>query len=82
MAIDVGSFIESETFKKISGNICRELRSSKKAPGRDRIYTAGEKEYEMEKIRRKEGIPINRSIQQDISTMKKGLRLDQYIFEF
>lgn len=82
MAINVGSFIEPETFKKIAGNICRELRSSKKAPGRDRIYTAGEKEYEMEKIRRREGIPINRSIQQDILTMKEGLKLNQYTFEF
>lgn len=82
IAINVESFIELETFKKTAGNICRALRSSKKAPNRDRIYTAGEKEYEMEQRRLREGIPINKSIQKDITTMKERLGLTQYNFKF
>ncbi len=82
MAIDVASFIEAETFKKVAGSICRALRSSRKAPGQHRIYTAGEKEYEMEQKRRREGIPIGRSIQQDILAMQEELGLGQYAFEF
>ncbi len=82
IAIDVESFIEIETFKKIAGNICRALRNSKKAPGHDRIYTAGEKEYEMELKRAKEGIPLNKSIQEDILTMQRELNLNRYKFDF
>src|SRR5512137_1770360 len=45
LAIDVEHFIPLEDFKRITGNMMRELRSSLKAPGQERIYTAGEKEY-------------------------------------
>ena len=75
-AINVEHFIELTTFKKITREICRTLRSAKKAPGHDRIYTAGEKEYFMEIERRKTGIPINKSVQQDLTTMNSELNLD------
>ncbi|HUT81963.1 MAG TPA: Ldh family oxidoreductase [Candidatus Bathyarchaeia archaeon] len=82
LAIDVSKFIDPEIFKNISGSICRSLRNSKKAPGQDRIYTAGEKEYLMEQKLAKEGISINKSIQNDLLIMKKELGLDQYDFPF
>jgi len=82
VAIDVKSFIEPDTFKKVAGDICRALRSSKRAADRDRIYTAGEKEYETEQRRRREGIPISRSIQKDLLTMKHEMGLTQYAFKF
>ncbi len=41
IAIDVSHFIEVESFRKNAGDILRELRNSKKAPGESRIYTAG-----------------------------------------
>ncbi|MFX0116483.1 MAG: Ldh family oxidoreductase [Candidatus Hodarchaeota archaeon] len=82
IAINVESFIGTSTFKKIAGEICRSLRNSKKAPSHDRIYTAGEKEYEMEQKRRREGIPISASIQQDIKVMQKDLGLTAYSFQF
>jgi L-2-hydroxycarboxylate dehydrogenase (NAD+) len=80
IAIDVESFIDLDTFKKTAGNICRALRNSKKAPGEERIYTAGEKEYYMEIERRKTGIPINNSILNDLVTIKSELGLSQYEF--
>jgi len=82
IAINVESLIELKIFKKVAGDICRALRSSKKAPNRDRIYTAGEKEYEMKQERQREGIPIGKSIQKDILTMKEELGLSQYTFKF
>jgi len=82
LAIDVSKFIAPEIFKKIAGDICRTLRASKKAPGQERIYTAGEKEYEIEKLLWKEGIPLNESLQNDLLTMKKELGLEQYDFPF
>jgi LDH2 family malate/lactate/ureidoglycolate dehydrogenase len=82
LAINVSSFTPLSEFKKTAGNILRELRSSKKAPGHMRIYTAGEKEYEKQRERIKTGIPLIPSIQKDILIMKKELGLDQYQFRF
>lgn len=81
LAINIESFLPLETFKKTAGNIVRELRSSKKAPGEKRIYTAGEKEYEMELTRKKTGVPVNPSIIQDLLTMQRELGLTGYSFQ-
>jgi LDH2 family malate/lactate/ureidoglycolate dehydrogenase len=80
VAVNVESFIDLKRFKKTAGDICRGLRGTKKAPGEERIYTAGEKEYYMEIERRKTGIPINKSIMNDLLTMKSELRLGGYEF--
>ena len=45
MAVNVSEFTDLTAFKKTAGDILRALRSSKKAPGEERIYTSGEKEY-------------------------------------
>lgn len=82
MALDVESFVDLETFKKTTGEILRELRASRKAPGADRIYTAGEKEYEMEIKVRKEGIPIIPNLQKDLKFVRDKLDLTQYEFPF
>ncbi len=47
IVIDPEAFMGLDTFKKTTGDILRELRASTKAPGQDRIYTAGEKEYDV-----------------------------------
>ncbi|MHA1974038.1 MAG: Ldh family oxidoreductase [Candidatus Hodarchaeales archaeon] len=80
MAINIESFLPVGTFKKISGSILRELRSSKKAPGHNRIYTAGEKEYYLEQERWKTGIPVMPSILDDLRFLRKELKLDSYSF--
>ncbi|MFW9922827.1 MAG: Ldh family oxidoreductase [Candidatus Thorarchaeota archaeon] len=82
MAIDVSKFIDLDIFKSISGGICRALRNSKKAPGAERIYTAGEKEFYLEKEIKEKGIAVNKSIQNDLLIMKKELKLDEYTFPF
>jgi L-2-hydroxycarboxylate dehydrogenase (NAD+) len=82
LVINIQNFIPLERFKEISGNIMRELRSSKKIPGKDKIYTAGEKEYYNEVERRKNGIPLNKSTQRDIKIMQKELKLNKYNFPF
>ncbi len=82
LAINIQNFIPIDRFKEITGNIMRELRNSKKVPGKERIYTAGEKEHYNEVERRKTGIPLNKSLQKDIKTMQKELSLDKYDFPF
>ena len=82
LAINIDGFIGIDSFKKTAGNIMRDLRGSRKIPGEERIYTAGEKEYIAEQQRSKTGIALNKSLQNDIKTMKEELGLDQYKFPF
>ncbi len=82
IAIDIEHFIDLDSFKNISGNICRALRNSEKAPDEERIYTAGEKEYEAEQRIREQGVPLNKSIQDELVEMKDELALFQYHFSF
>ncbi|KAG9393368.1 Ldh family oxidoreductase [Carpediemonas membranifera] len=80
MAIDISKFCDVELFKKTTGDIMRELRNSKKAPGADRIYTCGEKEIDATHEREGKGAPIGRVLQQQLSEVKKDLGMDDYVF--
>jgi LDH2 family malate/lactate/ureidoglycolate dehydrogenase len=82
MAINVESFCPLSDFKANTGAILRELRASPKAPGQDRIYTAGEKEYENEKFVRANGVAILPRLQKDIKEIQSELGLTQYHFPF
>jgi LDH2 family malate/lactate/ureidoglycolate dehydrogenase len=82
IAIDISAFIELEQFKKTTGDILRGLRNSMKAPGKDRIYTAGEKEYIAWLERKDKGVPVNIALQKDIVLLKRELGLDKYSFSF
>ena len=79
--VDPDAFCGRETFKKIAGDICRALRASKKAPGCDRIYTAGEKEYMVWLERKEKGVPLSKSVQKDIIEVRDALNLP-YKFGF
>jgi len=81
LAINIESFLPVDNFKKTAGNIMRTLRSAKMDPNAEKIYTAGEKEYEAESERKEEGIPLNKSIQEDMKIMNEELDLG-YEFEF
>ncbi|MHA2175797.1 MAG: Ldh family oxidoreductase [Candidatus Hodarchaeales archaeon] len=80
LAIDVESFLPIDTFKTISGTILRQLRNSRKAPGHDRIYTAGEKEYYLEQKHLKLGIPVMPSIILDLEFLQEQLQIKGYSF--
>jgi LDH2 family malate/lactate/ureidoglycolate dehydrogenase len=81
VAIDPERFMGLEVFKKVAGTICRQIRSSKKAPGEDRIYTAGEKEYEAWQYRKEHGCPVPPSLQKAMVEMRDTFKLD-YHFDF
>lgn len=74
-------FMGLDTFKKTAGGICRGLRASEKAPGADRIYTAGEKEYLAWQERRDKGVPVGEAIQKEFITLRNECGLD-YHFPF
>ncbi|MDR1740761.1 MAG: Ldh family oxidoreductase [Synergistaceae bacterium] len=81
IAIDVGAFLPESSFRKTAGDILRELRASKKAPGHDRIYTAGEKEYLTRQERASTGVPVNDSVQRELIAVRDELGL-KYRFPF
>lgn len=79
MAIDISAFIDPEEFKKTTGNILRELRASRKMPGEDRIYTAGEKEYYCWMERKDKGVPFNKELLKEFRGLCKEYSLEEYL---
>lgn len=79
IAIDTNHFLGEDLCRKKTGDIIRKVRASKKAPGEDRIYVAGEKEYNIWKEREQQGVPINESVQGEINAVRDELGLD-YVF--
>ncbi|MFH1368975.1 MAG: Ldh family oxidoreductase [Elusimicrobiota bacterium] len=77
-AIDISAFTEVNSFKKITGDILRQLRESKKMPGQSRIFTAGEKEYLAWLDRKDKGVPVNEELQKEMKTMIAELGLKKY----
>ena len=80
IAIDTEAFMGRKAFEKTCGDILRELRASQKAPGEERIYTAGEKEYLVWQQRKDSGVPINEAVQKEICAVRDELGLTQYKF--
>jgi LDH2 family malate/lactate/ureidoglycolate dehydrogenase len=78
LAIDIEHFIPLEVSERITGQIMRILQESRKAPGHDRIYVAGEKEYEAEKVIRQRGVPVNHNLRQQLQTMRDELGIAGY----
>jgi LDH2 family malate/lactate/ureidoglycolate dehydrogenase len=81
IVMDPEAFMGLESFKKTTGDILRALRASKKVPGEEHIYTAGEKEYLIWMDRKDKGVPVGEAIQKEIITVRDALRLP-YVFPF
>ncbi|MBN1451497.1 MAG: Ldh family oxidoreductase [Anaerolineales bacterium] len=75
LAIDIEHFIPLHTFKKITGDMMRELRNSTVSPGQTRIYTAGEKEYYSAQRVQAEGVEIPPGVQKALQTLQQELKL-------
>ena len=73
--VDPKAFLGLDTFRKTAGDICRALRASEKAPGQDRIYTAGEKEYLVWLERRDKGVPVGEAVQKEMIALRDQLGL-------
>ena len=78
IAIDVEHFIPLDHFKQIVGNIARSLQAARKAPGQDRIYVAGEKEFDKERVVREKGIPVNANLRSTLQFVRGELGVEGY----
>jgi LDH2 family malate/lactate/ureidoglycolate dehydrogenase len=66
MAIDIARFRPVEEFKAHMDAMIAELHSTPPAPGSDRVLVAGDPEAEMLERRTREGIPLQRSLVEEI----------------
>ncbi len=82
MAVDIAHFIPLEVSRRITGQIIRDLQAARKEPGQERIYVAGEKEYENEQRVRREGIPVNANLRRELQVMRDELRIPGYEAHF
>jgi LDH2 family malate/lactate/ureidoglycolate dehydrogenase len=82
IVIDINAFTEPDNFKKTTGDILRELRDSKKMPGQNRIYTAGEKEYYTWLDRKDKGVPFNDQLLEEFRGLCNTYDLKDYMKYF
>jgi len=76
IAINVEAFTDLENFKRTVGEILRALRNSKKAPGQERIYTPGEKEYLAMLKRKDKGAPLSTTTRDQLVQLRNELGLN------
>jgi L-2-hydroxycarboxylate dehydrogenase (NAD+) len=82
MAFDVSAFCDPSEFRSSAGDIMRQLRASRKAPGAERIFTAGEKEHLFSLSVGEKGIPLDPSLQGEFIAMRDELGLMGHVFPF
>ncbi len=81
LVINPEFFMGLDTFRHTTGDILRALRESEKAPGQERIYTAGEKEHLSWMERKPLGVPVGETIQKEFIQLRDECGLD-YKFPF
>ncbi|MFO8144783.1 MAG: Ldh family oxidoreductase [Candidatus Syntrophosphaera sp.] len=81
LALNIDFFTDIAEFKKTAGQICRKLQNSQILPGRDKIWVAGEKEYEKELEITKLGVPIIPNLEKNIDIMCRELGIRNPVTE-
>lgn len=76
MVINPEFFMGEETFRKTTGEICRALRNSRKAPGEEVIYVAGDKEWATWEYRKDKGVPMGEAVQKDFMNIRDLYKVD------
>jgi LDH2 family malate/lactate/ureidoglycolate dehydrogenase len=61
-AYSVDAFTDVEQFKVTMDEWMEMMKTTKPAPGHDRVMVAGQPEAEMEIVRRDEGIPLHQEV--------------------
>ncbi len=82
LAIDVEHFVPLDSFRKTAGSIARELRASRRAPGEERIYTAGEKAHAKAASVTAEGVEIPPGLQRSLIELRAELGIGNHDLGF
>lgn len=75
MAMDIDAFCEADAFRAEMDAVIDEIHTSKRAPGVDRIYSAGELEAITAANYRRDGIPLNDATLADLRATASDLRV-------
>jgi LDH2 family malate/lactate/ureidoglycolate dehydrogenase len=75
-ALRIDFFRDIEEFKHDMDVLLRKMKESRKAEGRDRIYTHGEKEYENTVRHNKEGIPLHPKVINSLKEICREMELE------
>ena len=77
--LPVEAFEDVDTYLARMDKAVREVRGVKPAPGVDRIYLPGEREYLLLHERRTSGIPIGQGVLNELNEVggRYGLRLER-----
>ena len=75
-ALRIDGFMPAGEFKKAMDEMVKEYRALPKAPGVDRIYLSGEVEQEIEKQRRRDGIPLHPVVVSSLKDLAKELDVE------
>jgi L-2-hydroxycarboxylate dehydrogenase (NAD+) len=74
-ALSIDSFLPRAMFEQRMDELIHALKSSPKAPGQNRIYIHGEKEFEIEDERRRNGIPLPDQVLGPLSKLADELQV-------
>ncbi len=74
-AIRISSFISQDLFDHEIDEMIRRIKNSKRAKDVNRIYLPGEIEFEVQKEREKNGIPISSGIYRTLKTLADQLQI-------
>ena len=73
MTIDVTRFMPLDQFKARMDELIDQIHQSPKSPGVNRIYVAGEIEYDLQSRREADGVPIEDSVLADLDRVESEL---------
>jgi LDH2 family malate/lactate/ureidoglycolate dehydrogenase len=79
-AIRLDAFRPPEEIKRGMDAMIRALHAAPKEPGRDRIYVAGEPEFETMQRRLREGIPLPANVRESLQNLSQRFDLPLEIF--
>jgi LDH2 family malate/lactate/ureidoglycolate dehydrogenase len=77
LAIKVAAFEEVDRFKERVDGAIRQVRACRRAPGVERLYAPGEKEYLCREAYRREGIPLNEVTLADIGKAAREVGVEE-----
>ena len=77
LVLDIGSFRPAEEFKRCMDARIRQIRTSPRAPGVERIYVPGEIEHQTRARRLREGVPLPDGLIQKLNDLARGLHVPE-----
>ena len=79
-AIDVSAFGDVDEFKRSVDTLIRDLRSSERMPGVERIWMPGEQSAQKRNSHARDGIPIGPALRRNLDAVADDLAIDRLSF--